>query len=405
MTVRKHKSALLITILLLLLAQEGRVGAAQGGDGLEHGAGSVHVVSQLIREAEEVLLMDGLLRFVYPHSFQVQYFSQEGPVIITSHAGFLEVQAGNDVQFSYERYWLFEDFTNYLFAFADYLRAPRKFSGVDLVAGVKVKRYISEADPELWLYVHEQSGLPFLIRQGKKTLVSVVSFILDAVEPDKITWVELELLFAREKATLQLELTEQGWVPTRLTVHEALGEVHTDFTGWSWGAQWQDSPFERLEELREFHDAFLERYEEGDWAAALQAAQTLAQLAPQSWQAYLYQAFVYDRLDNYLGAVENYQQVLMRQPDNPLALNNLAYHYLLKEVNISRALEMAERAVELDRKAIYLDTLGYGYYLVGRLEEARELLEEALASAPEEAVAEITEHLELVLASLGEEHD
>ena len=41
----------------------------------------------------------------------------------------------------------------------------------------------------------------------------------------------------------------------------------------------------------------------------------------------------------------------------------------------------------------------------GRLEEARELLEEALASAPEEAVAEITEHLELVLASLGEEHD
>lgn len=95
----------------------------------------------------------------------------------------------------------------------------------------------------------------------------------------------------------------------------------------------------------------------------------------------------------------------MRQPDNPLALNNLAYHYLLKEVNISRALEMAERAVELDRKAIYLDTLGYGYYLVGRLEEARELLEEALASAPEEAVAEITEHLELVLASLGEEHD
>lgn len=77
--------------------------------------------------------------------------------------------------------------------------APRKFSGVDLVAGVKVKRYISEADPELWLYVHEQSGLPFLIRQGKKTLVSVVSFILDAVEPDKITWVELELLFARRR--------------------------------------------------------------------------------------------------------------------------------------------------------------------------------------------------------------
>ena len=107
MTLRKHNSALLLTILLLLLAQVGRDGAAQGGDVLEHVAGSDHVVSQLIREAAEVLLMDGLLRFVYTHSFQVKYFSLEGPVIITSHAGFLEALAGNDVQLSFERYWLF----------------------------------------------------------------------------------------------------------------------------------------------------------------------------------------------------------------------------------------------------------------------------------------------------------
>ncbi len=45
---------------------------------------------------------------------------------------------------------------------------------------------------------------------------------------------------------------------------------------------------------------------------------------------------------------------------------------------------MAKRAVELERKAIYLDTLGYGYYLIGRNEEARSLLEEALADAPAE---------------------
>ena len=43
-------------------------------------------------------------------------------MIITSHAGFLK-SAGNDVQFSYERYF-FEDFTNYLFAFRGY-PAPR----------------------------------------------------------------------------------------------------------------------------------------------------------------------------------------------------------------------------------------------------------------------------------------
>jgi tetratricopeptide (TPR) repeat protein len=116
------------------------------------------------------------------------------------------------------------------------------------------------------------------------------------------------------------------------------------------------------------------------------------------------QEFVYEALENYLGVVENYQQVLMRQPDHDLALNNLAYHYLLREVHMGRAIEMAERAVELDRKAIYLDTLGYGYYLVGRLEEAKELLLEALEGAPEEAVEEISGHLDLVLQALGDEN-
>ncbi|HBN97106.1 MAG TPA: hypothetical protein DDZ66_12480, partial [Firmicutes bacterium] len=71
-------------------------------------------------------------------------------------------------------------------------------------------------------------------------------------------------------------------------------------------------------------------------------------LAPQFWQVYLYKAFTYEGLDNFLGVVENYQQVLMRQPHNHLALNNLAYHYFLREIQIPQALEMAERAVQLD---------------------------------------------------------
>jgi Flp pilus assembly protein TadD len=59
--------------------------------------------------------------------------------------------------------------------------------------------------------------------------------------------------------------------------------------------------------------------------------------------------------------------------------------------------------VQLDRKDIYLDTLGYGYYLVGRYAEAKELFLEALQTAPDEARVDITEHLDLVLKALGEE--
>ncbi len=75
---------------------------------------------------------------------------------------------------------------------------------------------------------------------------------------------------------------------------------------------------------------------------------------------------------------------------------------MLREVQIEKAISMAERAVALERQAIYLDTLGYGYYLVGRYGEARELLEEALLYAPEEGVEEIREHLDLVMQALGE---
>ncbi|NLM41686.1 MAG: hypothetical protein GX199_05195 [Firmicutes bacterium] len=405
MILRKHRSALLLLALLIVSGLDGKACAVGPQDWLSRGFASVHVFSRLIREDEEVLLMDGVLHFAYPRSFQVQYFSEEGPVTITSHDGFVEVQSGNDVQYSYEKYWLFEDLVNYIFTLADYARKPLVYSGLDQVAGTKVQRYISEEDPELVLWFHEQSGLPFLIRQGKKTLVSVFSFTLDSEQPAHIGAVELELFFAREKAVVNLERTDQGWVPVRLTVQEALGEVHTEFRGWSFREEWEGDPFQQLEAIRELNDRYFACFDEQNWEGALQTAQELLTVAPQFWQGYLYQAFVYEHLDNYLGVVENYQQVLMRQPDNHLALNNLAYHYLLREVHITKAIEMAERAVELDRQAIYLDTLGYGYYLVGRLEEARELLQEALEGAPEDAVAEISEHLQLVLTALGEEHD
>lgn len=405
MILHKRKSAILLLTALIISAQGGQVCAAAAHDWLRDGFGSVHVFSQLIREDEEVLLMDGMLLFAYPRSFRVQYYSQEGPVVITSHDGFLEVKAGSDVQYSYDRYWLFEDFINYIFALAEYTRLPLEFSGRDEVAGCRVQRYMSAEDPDLVLWFHEESGMPLLIRQGKKTLVSVGSFIRDLEQPERITSLELELYFAREPARLHLDLTELGWVPSRLTVQEALGEVHTDFTNWAFQDHLEDNPFEQLAAARELNDRFWERFEDEDLEGALQVAQDLLTAAPQFWQAYLYQAFIYERLGSYLGAVENYQQVLMRQPDNHLALNNLAYHYLLKEVNIARAVEMAERAVELERKAVYLDTLGYGYYLVGRLQEAKELLLEALETAPEDAVEEMTEHLDLVLEALGEEPD
>ena len=399
----KRRLILLFLAVLVMTSPSEKVRAHEGLAWLSRAVGSARVTAHMIREDEETLLMDGVLHFAYPEGFQVQYLSQEGPVTITACEGLIEVRQGSDVQYSAERYWLFDDFANYIIAFAEYANMPMKWSGTDEVAGYRTKRYVSQEDPKLVLWFHEESGVPFLIRQGKKNLVSVLSFVLDPEKSGNMVSVELELLFARERALLKLDRTSQGWVPVRLIVQEPLGEVHIQFSDWSFDERWALGPFEQLAAIRELNDLFFTYFDQGNWEAALQTAQDLVAVAPQFWHAYLYRAFVYERMDNYLGAVENYQQVLMRQPNNHLALNNLAYHYLLKEVNIAKAVEMAERAVELERKAIYLDTLGYGYYLVGRLEEAKQLLEEALEKAPEEAIEEIRGHLSLVVEALGEQ--
>lgn len=371
-------------------------------DWFAHDFGSTSVFARFTAGSEETLLMDGVLKFAYPQGFQIQYYTMKAPMTITSQDGFVEVQTGSDVQYGYDRYWLFEDIQNHLFGLVEFSRIPLEFSGMDEVAGRTAKRYAAATNSRLLLWFDEQSGLPFLIRQGSKTLVVVTSYTLDSQEPHNLTALELETFFTEEPAKITLDHGLQGWVPSRLVVAEELGEVTVDFSNWSLTNEWVNSPLPKLARLRELNECFLEHFDAKDWELALSTSQEILTLAPQFWQVYLYQAFAYEGLDNFLGVVENYQQVLMRQPDNHLALNNLAYHYFLREVQIPQALEMAERAVALNRRDIYLDTLGYGYYLAGRYAEAKELLLEALTTAPEEAVAEITEHLDLVLEALAE---
>lgn len=402
MNLSKHKLALFVWTISLILSFGVAVAAEAPLDWLVHGYGSSAVFAQLITEGEETLLMDGVLKFAYPQGFQVQYFTINSPILITSQDGFVEVQTGIDAGYGYDRFWLFDDVQTYVFRLAELMNLPGEFSGTDLVASRHARRYEGKADAKVIFWSDEQTGLPLLIRQGKQTLVSVNNYTLDPENADQIASLELELLFADEPATITLELSDGRWVPARLVIQESLGRVNIDFSHWSTSSEWEENPLPRLAKLRILNDRFLVEFEQRKLKAALTTSQEMLSIAPQFWQAYLFQAFTYEGLDNFLGVVENYQQVLMRVPDHHLALNNLAYHYFLREIQIPQALEMAEKAVALERKDIYLDTLGYGYYLVGRYDEAKALLLEALETAPEEAVDEIISHLDLVLLALGE---
>lgn len=403
MNLYRSRLVFLQLLFILICGFNGLVsGNELPADWFEHQYGSSTVAAELIENGETTLLVSGLLTFAYPDGFQLKYVTRDAPVTITAHADFLEVQRGSEYEYGYDRFWLFEDVKNQIFALAEFSRLPLSFSGRETIAERKAKRFTAVDDPQFLLWFDEETGLPLLIRQGKQTLLVVSSYL---VEEEQLIQVELELYFGPEQARVALEPGPGGWVPARLEVADAPGEVHMSFSNWSFQEEWEDNPMPRLAELSELRARLLEEFHGENFEAALEISQQMLALAPHFWQVYLYRAFANDGLDNFLGVVENYQQVLMRQPDNHLALNNLAYHYLLREVQIDKAVEMAERAVELERRDIYLDTLGYGYYLVGRYEEAKELLLEALETAPEGAVEEITAHLDLVLKALGEAAD
>ncbi|MCK7546191.1 tetratricopeptide repeat protein [Marinobacter bryozoorum] len=96
-------------------------------------------------------------------------------------------------------------------------------------------------------------------------------------------------------------------------------------------------------------------------------------------------------------AIASYEAALGRQPDNAIALNNLAW--LLRERDQQRAITLAEQARDLaPQSPPILDTYGWILHLAGRNKEAKPVLEEALALAPDSE--EIKQHLETVNQAL-----
>jgi tetratricopeptide (TPR) repeat protein len=85
-----------------------------------------------------------------------------------------------------------------------------------------------------------------------------------------------------------------------------------------------------------------------------------------------------------------YEQVVTAQPNNVVALNNLAW--LLREQDNSRASELATEAPDV------LDTYGWVLHLGGNHEQAKAVIEKALSLAPDNP--EIQTHLKTIKAAM-----
>jgi tetratricopeptide (TPR) repeat protein len=105
---------------------------------------------------------------------------------------------------------------------------------------------------------------------------------------------------------------------------------------------------------------------------------------------------------NYLQAEQTLRGILKKTPGNPMALNNLGYFLLQRNEKIDEAVGLIEKAVRIDpTNSSYLDSLGWGYYKLGKMAEAKRYLKEASRLNP--ASPTIYEHLGDVYLKLGEE--
>lgn len=95
---------------------------------------------------------------------------------------------------------------------------------------------------------------------------------------------------------------------------------------------------------------------------------------------------------DFAGSEETLRGVLRNSPNNPIALNNLGYFLVERNVKLDEALEMIKKAIEIEpNNSSYLDSLGWAYFKLGKLDLAEEYLKKALKLDPSSAT--ILEHL------------
>lgn len=125
---------------------------------------------------------------------------------------------------------------------------------------------------------------------------------------------------------------------------------------------------------------------------------------PSDAQAYTVLGSVQEAQGDRDQAMASYKKALQIQPEQPIAANNLSYLMVETGQNIDVALSLAQVA----RRAMpdspsTADTLAWAYYHKGNFSSARDLLEEAVKAAPNDAALHY--HLGLTYSKLSNTAD
>ena len=137
--------------------------------------------------------------------------------------------------------------------------------------------------------------------------------------------------------------------------------------------------------------------EAGRGREAVESARKALELASAGQPALVTQALLMlssaqERAGDPKGSEESLRRILAREPDSPVALNNLGYFLVERNERLQEALDMIRRAVRAQpTNASFLDSLGWAHFKLGQLEEAERYLSDAARRNPTSAT--IQEHL------------
>ncbi|WP_404405872.1 tetratricopeptide repeat protein [Pelagibacterium halotolerans] len=137
------------------------------------------------------------------------------------------------------------------------------------------------------------------------------------------------------------------------------------------------------------------RYDE-QWEGAAEAYSQLLDAIdgerPRDWRFYYVRGIAYERASNWDAAEADFLHALELNPEQPQVLNYLGYTWVDKGMNLETALDMIQRAVEMrPRDGYIIDSLGWAYFKLGRIEDAVAELERAVSLLPNDP--ELNDHL------------
>ena len=139
----------------------------------------------------------------------------------------------------------------------------------------------------------------------------------------------------------------------------------------------------------------------GDHAAAIDVVKNAAAAKPEELDLQFQLGSLYERAGDRKTAETTFLAVLDKNPDHAQTLNYLGYMWAEGGVNLEKAQEMLTRAVGQEpNNGAYVDSLGWVYFRLGKLDLAEKYLTDATKLLPRDAT--VHEHLGDVLAARGD---